>query len=99
MTASILKLPVVKKRGRKVTKGPKASVSLICEPDLPSNDTSLLSHKERLEELAMRIAERAVEKRRQWKAFLAASHNVIEYPAHRRFRSVAEVDELKREEA
>ena len=79
MSANIFRLPVVRKRGRKVTKGAKASVTVIYEID-ESASTAPGKECDKLEELLFRSALRW---RRQILA-MKADPKIIFFPENRR---------------
>lgn len=48
------------------------------------------------EELAIFFAEGRMKRQQEWREFLALNPTVVEFPESRRFRSVADVERLKR---
>ena len=58
MTAQIIRLPVIRKRGRKVTKGPRASIAIIYEskhvvPSLGAPEGTVEYHQAKLDLLGV----------------------------------------------
>ena len=97
MSPLILKLPVKKKRGRKVTKGPKASVSVIYEPKT-QQESSCRTKPTRMEleiEALAQIAARAILRKQEEDAWIESSRNVQAFPQSSRFRSLDSVARLK----
>lgn len=90
----ILHFPKARKRGRKVTKGPKADVHVIYELDVPPAAPAtpgLLNLDQCVEDLAQIVARRARESKRKRADMFAANPNITEFPASKRFRTIAEV--------
>lgn len=97
-SATILTLPVIRKRGRKVSKGPKASVSVIYEGQKGQGRQAGNGLDEALEEFARLIAKNKLQKmreRRDYESWLDASPTVRRFPECRRFRTLDQVDNLK----
>lgn len=98
MSAQIIRLPVIRKRGRKVTKGPKAEVRVLYYIDdsddaVEGLDDSLEGRTERLVQL---IADGAVRRRNEWAAILAENPQIVEFPERLRYRTLEEVDAHRR---
>lgn len=92
MTALIIRMPVVRKRGRKVTKGPKASISVIYEcggasTSLTGPIGTVEQELDRFTVLLMKRRAREVEKQAQQEAWIERSKNVKRWPEPRRYRS------------
>lgn len=98
MSAQIIRLPVIRKRGRKVTKGPKAEVRVLYYIDDSDDAAQGLddSREGRIERLAQLIADRAVRHRNEWAAILEENPQIVEFPERLRYRTLAEVDAHRR---
>ena len=98
MTATITRLPVAMKRGRKVTKGPIASVSVMY--NAPARKAwSQLSLAEEMEKLAQREAARTlrmIQQQIDYEAWIDTSPTLARFPESARFRSEERVDRLRR---
>ena len=95
MTATVTRIPVAMKRGRKVTKGPKATVTILYElvaEEEPIERTGPIgTYEEELAALnALMVKRRAqeVERQAQQEAWIDLSSNVRRWPENRRTRSV-----------
>ncbi len=96
MTATISRLPVAMKRGRKVTKGPKASISVIYEAQQdPREQTQLDKSIGQLGDAFARSAAKAILRKREEEAWLKASPNVRSFPEERRYRTEAAIANLR----
>ncbi len=94
MSAAVVHLPVVVRRGRKVTKGQVASVTVIYSATRPAED----SQESRGEKMADLLAQRAIRKqqeRRDYEAWIDASPTVRRFPQAARYRTRAEIERLK----
>lgn len=92
MTAQIIRMPVVRKRGRKVAKGPMASIAIIYEsthviPSLGAPEGTVEHHQAKLDLLVMKARARHVEEKAQQEAWIERSANVERWPESRRYRS------------
>ena len=96
MAATIIRLPVVMKRGRKVRTGPVAAIVRLYEaisPEAAPAVTETLAERER--ELFDRIRVRSIERRAQALAWIQLSANVTPWPENRRYRSERLVRSLR----
>lgn len=100
MGASILQLPVVRKRGRKVSKGPAASVSVIYEGPQPPEEWGPIGTYEeemgRLDALMKARLPKWIESQAQARAWIELSPTVVAWPESRRVRSPSLIEQLKR---
>lgn len=94
MTATVTRIPVAMKRGRKVTTGPKATVTqiygLVEEEGLTERTGPIGTYEEELAALnALMVKRRAqeVERQAQQEAWIDLSSNVRRWPENRRTRS------------
>lgn len=93
-TADVFRFPRSKKRGRKVTKGPAATVHTLYEAPEPSRvEESIEDSVKRIVQL---VAERFERKKVEWAAILAANPQIVEFPEKWRYRSLHEVNEHRR---
>lgn len=88
MTCSVLPFPRAKKRGRKVTKGPRASVTVLRKNPVAAPARTVETEVDRI---AATIAARALRER----AERAGDDRLIVFPKERRFRSLAEIRDLE----
>jgi len=98
MTATIVRLPVAMKRGRKVTKGPMASVSVMYTAPTRCTKPQLCLEEE-MEKLAQLAAARMLRMRQQraeYEAWIDSSPALARFPESARFRSEEVVDRLRR---
>ena len=97
MAANVTRIPVAMKRGRKVTKGPVASLSVLY--GAPSGGVGrTLNLEEEAEKLAHLVADRAIRverEAREREEWLDSSPTVTRFPASARFRTRQQVDRLK----
>ena len=99
MTATITRIPVAMKRGRKVRKGPLASVSILFEAKEISSSSNCLNFGDEAECLAQLLAKREIEHRREkleYENWIDASRSVVRFPESRRYSTVADVRNLKK---
>lgn len=99
MTATITRIPVAMKRGRKVRKGPLASVSILFEAKEISSSSNFFNFGDEAECLAQLLAKREIEHRREkleYENWIDASRSVVRFPESRRYRTVADVRNLKK---
>jgi len=98
---SVITFPRAKKRGRKVTKGPKATVTVIHESSDPITALtgpirSVKEEESRLTVLLRDRANRLLEERAQQEAWIEMSANVRRWPISARYRSEELVHILKK---
>lgn len=88
MTGSVLPFPRPKKRGRKVTQGPRASVTVLHKNPVAPPARTVETEADRI---AATMAARALRER----AERAGDDRLVEFPEERRFRSLAEIRHLE----
>lgn len=99
MAANVTRIPVAMKRGRKVSTGPKASVTVLYELAQKPQRASLPQPREqrlnRMAELAAKSILRRKAEQAAYEAWIDASPTVARFPELSRYRSLEQVHRLQ----